>query len=212
MTFGSDEDTAKPSDITRWSRNSFDRWAAIADTSAGLALMTFWAVAEAIVWPIIPDVLLGLLVLTRPRHVGQALTAAIIGGAVGASLLYVLAWTWPTQAERILPHLPLAFEADVISVRERIAQDGAFAFLWQPISGIPLKVWAIVGATSGLPPVLALPIVILARAARMSLVALVGALLGARFANRIRDYWLVLLGIYMAVFVLGWFRTFPTGG
>ena len=212
MTFGPGEDTSEGSDIVRWSRRSFDRWAAIADSSAGWRLMAVWAIAEALVWPIIPDVLLGLLVIARPRRVAKTLTAAIVGSTVGAVLLYGLASSWPTQAERILPHLPLAFEADVISVRERIGQDGALAFLQQPISGIPFKVWAIVGATSGLPAVPALPIVILARAARMSLVALVVAVLGARFATRIRDYWLVLLAIYLTVFVLGWIRTFPTGG
>ena len=174
--------------------------------------MAVCAVAEAIVWPIIPDVLLGLLVIAQPPRVAKTLTAAIVGSAVGAALLWGLASTSPTEAERVLPHLPLAFEADVVSVRERIAQDGTFAFVRQPISGIPFKVWAIVGATSGLPPMPALAIVVLARAVRMSLVALVAAVLGTWFATRIRDYWLVLLAIYLAVFVLGWIRTFPTGG
>jgi membrane protein YqaA with SNARE-associated domain len=212
MTFSFDEDISKPSDIMRWSRRSFDRWAAIADSSVGWRLMAIWALAEALVWPIIPDVLLGLLVVIQPRRIARTLTAAIVGSAVGAALVWGLASTWPTEAERVLPHLPLAFEADVVSVRERIAQDGTFAFVRQPISGIPFKVWAIVGATSGLPPMPALAIVVLARAVRMSLVALVAAALGARFTSLIRDYWLVLLAIYLAVFVLGWIRTFPTGG
>jgi hypothetical protein len=212
MTFGAGESASGGSDVMRWSRRSFDRWAAIPDSSAGWRLMVVWAIAEALVWPIIPDVLLGLLVIARPHRVARTLTAAIVGSAVGAVLLYGLASSWPMLAERVLPHLPLAFEADIVSVRESIGQDGAFAFLRQPISGIPFKVWAIVGATSGLPPVPALPIVILARAIRMSLVSFVAAVLGAWFATRIRDYWLVFLAIYVTVFVVGWIRSFPTSG
>jgi membrane protein YqaA with SNARE-associated domain len=172
--------------------------------------MAVWAFAEAIVWPIIPDFLLAPLVIARPRRAPYILAACIAGSAIGAALIYGLAWTWAAEATRALPYLPLAFEADIADVRERIAHHGAFAFLWQPISGVPFKVWSIVAATSGVSPAMALPIAILARAARMTVIAVVCAPIGARFNRGIRDHWLILLALYVVVFALGWLRTFPS--
>jgi membrane protein YqaA with SNARE-associated domain len=174
--------------------------------------MATWSFAESMIWPIIPDFLLVLLVIVQPRRARYALAACIAGSAAGASLLYCLAWTFPEAATRVLPYVPLAFEADVVSVRERVSQNGAFAFLWQPISGIPFKVWGIVGATNGVPPILALPIAILARAARMVVIAVIATLVGARFKRRIRDSWLVGLSLYVLIFALAWILTFPSGG
>ena len=50
--------------------------------------MLVWAVAEALVWPIIPDVLLGLLVIARPHRGPKTLTAAIVGSAAA----FLLRW------------------------------------------------------------------------------------------------------------------------
>ena len=174
--------------------------------------MAVWSFAESIVWPVIPDFLLVLLAIGRPRRVQYSLAACIAGSAAGASLMYGLASSRPAEAALVIPYLPLAFEADIATVRERFAHDGALAFLTQPTSGIPFKVWAIVGATSGIPPLMAVPIAILARATRMSLVAIAAALLGARFGPVIRDNWLPLLVVYVVIFTLGWTRTFPSGG
>jgi membrane protein YqaA with SNARE-associated domain len=174
--------------------------------------MALWALAEAIVWPIIPDFLLVLIAIARPRRVHHSLAACIAGSAAGASVVYGLAWIWPAEAYQALPRLPLTFEADIADVHERIARDGAFAFVWQPISGIPFKVWGIVAAVSGVPPTIALPVAILARTARMTVVAVVASMLGARFNHAIRDHWLILMVVYVVIFAVGWVRTFPSAG
>jgi membrane protein YqaA with SNARE-associated domain len=173
--------------------------------------MFVWAFLESIVWPVIPDVLLILLVVSRPGRAHHTLAACIVGSALGAALLYGLAWSFPAEASRALPYLPLAFEVDIQAVQARIARDGAFALLGQPVSGIPFKVWGIVSATSGVPPVFALPIAIVARAFRMTAFAILTGLLGARFEHAIRNYWLVVLPLYLAIFLVGWIRTFPSG-
>lgn len=198
--------------FTRYSQRWFERWAAFCNRPASLILMAIWAFAESIVWPIIPDFLLVLLAIGRPRGAPYSLAACVAGSAVGAVLLYGFSWARPADAARFLPYIPLVFEADVTSVRERIAQDGSAAFLGQPVSGIPFKVWAIVSATSGIPPFMALPVAVLARAARMTVMALLAAILGAQFGRFIRDRWLWFLLIYLSIFVFGWVRTFPSGG
>ncbi|MGE4606957.1 MAG: hypothetical protein AAEJ52_09475, partial [Myxococcota bacterium] len=40
------------------SRAAFDRWEGFARSRAGLSVLFVWALAEATVWPIIPDALL----------------------------------------------------------------------------------------------------------------------------------------------------------
>ena len=101
------------------------------------------------------------------------------------------------------------FQEDIASVEQRIQRDGPSAYLWQPISGIPFKVWGIMGAVNGLPAEITLPIAIFARSARMAIVALVGMLMRHRFATFMRDRFMILVGLYIIVFVLGLIKTLP---
>jgi len=174
--------------------------------------MAIWSFAEAIVWPIIPDFLLFPMVVGRSSGAGRPLAACIAGSAIGATILYGAASARPTEALRILPHLPLVFAEDIASVERRIERDGPIAYLWQPISGIPFKVWGVMGAVNSLPPEIALPIVIVARSARMVVLALVGILVGRGFSPFIRDRFVILVGLYVIIVVLGWIETLPNVG
>lgn len=194
------------------SQRAFDRWSAFCSRRAALALMFCWSFAESLVWPLIPDVLLIPLVFGRPDRYRQSLATCIAGSMLGAVTLFSLATACPDQAAAILPHLPLIFEADIASVYQRIEQDGMSAFLKQPVSGIPFKVWGIVGAVSGLSPWTVLPVVLLARATRMAVLTALAVFLGTRFQSRVRNHWLIFVAIYVIVFVAGWIRTFPSAG
>jgi 1-acyl-sn-glycerol-3-phosphate acyltransferase len=203
----------KPIDRTETrAQEAFDRWAAFCGKPAAHILMAIWSFAEAIVWPIIPDFLLFPMVVGRSSGAGRPLAACIAGSAIGATILYGAASARPTEALRILPHLPLVFAEDIASVERRIERDGPIAYLWQPISGIPFKVWGVMGAVNSLPPEIALPIVIVARSARMVVLALVGILIGRGFAPFIRDRFIILVGLYVIIFVLGWIKTLPNVG
>jgi hypothetical protein len=92
------------------------------------------------------------------------------------------------------------------TARQQFAAHGAAALWVQPWSGVPFKVWAIVGGVRGIAPWPAVPIFIVARALRMTIVATLARLLAARYANFARDYFLVLAAAYLLVFSYGWRR------
>ena len=54
---------------------------------AVLAILLIWGLGEAVVLPIVPDVLLGLMALATPAALGLPLAAAIVGAIVGAVVL-----------------------------------------------------------------------------------------------------------------------------
>jgi len=203
----------KPIDRTETrAQATFDHWAAFCGKPSAQVLMATWSFAEAVVWPIIPDFLLLPMVIGRPRGAARLLAACIVGSGIGATILYGAASARPAEALRILPHLPLVFQEDIASVEQRLQRDGPLAYLWQPISGIPFKVWGIVGAANGVPTEIALPTVILARSARMAILALVGILISRGFAPFIRDRFIILVGLYVSVFLLGWIKTLSNVG
>jgi 1-acyl-sn-glycerol-3-phosphate acyltransferase len=173
--------------------------------------MALWSFLEALVWPIIPDFLLAALVIGRPKLAGSALIACIGGSAIGTAILYRATLARPADVMRLLRRLPFVFEADIESVAGRIERQGATAFVWQPISGIPSKVWAVVGAAKGLRTRDVLPILTASRAVRMALIAILAELVGSRFSSSIRERFLLLLAFYTSVFVIGWARSMHRG-
>ena len=101
----------------------------------GVVTMFAWGVAEALAWPLIPDISLALLVFALPRR-WPALTAATIAGSVtGGAFGWVAAaggWHWP---------LPLTTARMHGAVDAWFAADGAQAMAQQPMSGVPYKVF-----------------------------------------------------------------------
>jgi hypothetical protein len=173
--------------------------------------MALWSFLEALVWPIIPDFLLAALVIGSPKVAASALAACVGGSAMGTAILYRVALARPAEVMGLLRRLPFVFEADIESVGERIEGQGAGAFVWQPTSGIPSKVWAVLGASKGLRTRDVLPILMASRAVRMAVIAILAALVGARFTSRIRERFLLLLAIYISAFMVGWARSMHRG-
>jgi membrane protein YqaA with SNARE-associated domain len=73
-------------------RALFDRWERIASGRAATGIMFVWAVAEATVWPVIPDFLLVLIAAGNRRRFYVPLAAAVLGSAVGGSAIFLLAY------------------------------------------------------------------------------------------------------------------------
>jgi membrane protein YqaA with SNARE-associated domain len=166
--------------------------------------MFTWAVAEATVWPFIPDVLLAPMAAANRRRFYVPLLAAIAGMAAGGCALYLLAYWDGDAAMRFLERVPLVSERQIEEVQRRLSRDGVPAFLVQPWSGVPFKVWAVVGGGLGLSPWQAIPTFIVARALRMTVVALLARALGARFAEFLRDHSLLVAALYIVLFLAGW--------
>ena len=185
------------------SRAVADRWERFASGRGAVALMFSWAFAEATISPLIPDVLLAPLAAGNRRRFHVPLTASAAGSAAGGVLMFLFASRSPRRATTLLDRLPLVHERHVEKARRQLARRGAGAFLVQPWSGVPFKVWAVVAGSEGISPRRAIPLSIAARSARMSVFAAAAAFLAGRFARPLRDFSLVVAALYVALFVYG---------
>ena len=199
-------DTATIDPLRRASRRSFDGWTRFASGRAATALMFAWAMAEATVWPIIPDALLAPLMVGNRRRFHAPLVAATAGMALGGGISYGIAFRDPRFARAVLRRLPLTPAPHLDIARRHLARHGVAAFLYQPWSGVGLKIWAVAGAELGLPPGRAILAFVVGRSLRMAITAVVTRLV-ARYLNGVmRDFFLPLLAGYLAVFLYGWLR------
>ncbi len=188
-------------------RKLFDLWEGFATTGWAAALMFVWAFAEAIFWPVIPDFLLVLIVAGNRKRFYVPLAAALAGSAFGVSLLYSLGYWFPVQGGDVLHALPLVSESQIQRVSLAVSEDGLGALWQQPWSGIPLKVWALVGAIQGIQPQLAIPVFIMTRALRMALIATLTGVVVGFCKPFVRDLSLFVLGTYLILFFYGWWQS-----
>ncbi|HTE83597.1 MAG TPA: hypothetical protein VK821_02605, partial [Dehalococcoidia bacterium] len=131
--------------------------------------------------------------------------AAIAGAVIGGTLLYLFAFWAPSQATAYLAHLPLTGHGSV-EVHQKFAEHGAAAFVYQPLSGIPFKVWAIAGGSEGIKPWQSIPIFVVARGLRMTVFATIARVAAGLFSGFFREFSLFLLAIYLVLFFYGWWQ------
>lgn len=170
----------------------------------GVLLLTVWAFAEATVWPLIPDLLLAGMCLAVPRLAPRLVAATTLGSAVGGAAALSLGRAgigWPLWAVTA----PMQTGAATA-----VASDGALAVLRQPLSGIPYKAFNAAAVHADVDVFAWVGGTVVARGARMAVVALVAATAGRLlWSGRLADGWAprlhalaVLVGL--GVFVLGW--------
>jgi membrane protein YqaA with SNARE-associated domain len=210
---GSSGGSGSSADLRQLCRNVYDGWARFSSTRAGLLLMFTWAVAEATIWPLIPDFLLMPMVLTLAaanyRRFFLPLAACVTGAALGGIILYLLANSYPEAMLNFVGHLPLVSDRQVALAQSYLKDYGVAAYLYQPWSGAPFKVWGVVGASLRLDPVLVIPVFIVGRAFRMTILAILAALaglFGGKFSGFLRDYSLFVAAIYVVLFLFGWWQ------
>jgi 1-acyl-sn-glycerol-3-phosphate acyltransferase len=187
-------------------RAAYDRWAGLASSRAGLLLMFGWAVCEAIFWPIIPDFLLVPMQIVNKRRPYLLTIAAIAGAALGGTVLYLVAFVVPGAMLTFVSHLPLVSGQQMLEVHTRLAASGVSGYFAQPWSGIPFKVWGVVGGAVGISPWQAIPAFIVARSIRMCIFSAAARLLGMWLRPFLRDYSLFVALIYAVLFFLGWWQ------
>lgn len=111
------------------------RIAAVAATYVGMLIVAVWAFAEALIFPVLPEVALAIACVAAPRAgVRLSLIAAassVLGGAAGYEL----------AAHGIVLPQPLTTGRMHSFVAGQTAREGAAAVRHQPFSGIPFKVY-----------------------------------------------------------------------
>ena len=199
----------RPEPQTTW----FERARDLARSPAGLWVAFGWGVAEALWFPIVPDVPVVLLAAAAPSRVLVLAGAALAGSSAGGVAAYTLGATGAGAG--ILGHAPLVTDRMVAHAEAQLSGDGARVFLGQPWSGVPFKVFGYQAADAG---VSFGPFVLLSAAGRGARILAAGAVFAAAFAplHRLRPRvaaWLyapfalafaVLFGIGLARVISVW--------
>lgn len=121
------------------------RMAALALSPRGPLLVAAWAFAEALSWPLVPELAVCLLVLAAPRAGVRLSVAAAVGSVIGG----VLAWQLAV-ADVAVP-APLTTPRMHAVASGQLASQGAAALEHQPWSGIPYKVYAAAAGSTRVP-------------------------------------------------------------
>ncbi|MGW6458258.1 lysophospholipid acyltransferase family protein [Streptomyces sp. NPDC055078] len=181
------------------------RWvAARAVTGRGLLIAFVWAFAEALSWPLMPELLLGIVCVTVPSAALRLTVAALAGSLVGSLLALRLA-----GAGVELP-APLTTDRMRAEARHELTLRGADAVADQPWNGIPFKVYAAQAGQADIPAGDWLASSALARGSRTVTVGLGFAALGwllRRYRRFYVPYLVVLCGGFAAglsLIVAGW--------
>ncbi|MFJ4898696.1 lysophospholipid acyltransferase family protein [Streptomyces sp. NPDC088727] len=180
------------------------RVAAVVTSRWGLPLAFCWAFAEALSWPLMPELLLGAVCVAAPRAALKMSLGALAGSLAGGLLALQLA-----SAGVQLP-APLTTDRMRAEVRHELALEGASAVRHQPWNGIPFKVYGAAAGRAGVPAAEWLGASAAARGSRTLTVGLGLAGFGLLLRRHRRHYgrFLVLLGggfaVGLSLIVHGW--------
>jgi membrane protein YqaA with SNARE-associated domain len=171
-------------------------------------LVAMWACAEALAWPVVPDLLILPLVLAAPRRCVRFVLAAIAGVVVGG--IAAMSIGGSGVGPEAIGSLPLVTERMVSEASSALGEDGATGVLQQPLSGIPYKAFAYEAGLRGVNACSFILLSALARGLRFVAVACIGALLAALAGRAIERAFPVLLTAYLSGFAVGLARVVQT--
>jgi membrane protein YqaA with SNARE-associated domain len=110
--------------------------------TGGVGLL--WGFAEATVFFIVPDVLLGAVALFAPRAAPRVLAFTLAGALAGGALTYgVASELRPSQSEAVLDGVPTVKETAIDRVEREMRDDGPRSIVYGPLRmGTPYKLYA----------------------------------------------------------------------
>ena len=172
----------------------------VASAPIGWRLVAVWALAEAIVFPVVPDVLLCLLVLAAPRRVAILFLAVLAGALAGSLILYAFAVVAPEAARSMVLAVPGVRPEMLAQATVRLAGGDPLGMAgFGP--GTPLKVDTVAWAMgSGGPVGLALGVVV-NRVTRIGPVVLVAFAVGRLAPDALRRWQWPVIAVYVAAWL-----------
>lgn len=172
-----------------------------AGRSAAVALIGAWAAAEAVVFPIVPDVGLGLLVLAAPLRALRLFGAVVVGAVAGTVVLGIFATQAPEAARAVLLSIP-GIDPETLAGADRVlARDGLAGF-GQFGPGAPLKVYTVEWLARGGDVVEVLVGAVLNRITRVGPSLVFAAAIGYVAAPWLRRHSNVVFVVYAAFWLL----------
>jgi membrane protein YqaA with SNARE-associated domain len=174
--------------------------ARFANGRGGPLALFLWAAAEAVALPVIPDVLLGLLVLAAPRRLPILFAALCLGSLAGSLLLYGLTVADPEAVRHLLLGLPAIDEPMLAAASATVASGNPMCLLLFG-AGTPLKVYTFAWANAAVSPTGFLPAVVLNRISRIGPLAVAQAGLGALAPDFLRRHERLVIAVYVAAYL-----------
>jgi hypothetical protein len=173
----------------------------VATQPVGWWLVAVWAFGEAIWLPVVPDVLLGLLVLAAPRRAGALFLAVLAGSLLGSFVLYGIAIVSPDVAWTIVLGVP-GVRPEMLGQASQILAGGDPLPMAQFGPGTPLKVDTVAWALgSGGPVGLAIGVVV-NRVTRVGPVLLVTAAIGWLAPGTLRRWQWPVIAVYAGLWIV----------
>ena len=166
-----------------------------------LVVLFFWSVAEAMLWPLIPDAALAATVFFAPDLAPVALPTVVLGSAIGGTIGITL-----LRSGRRYP-LPMVTGRMEVRVK-RWLEKGPVGLIYQPPTAVPYKAFVVEAARRNFSRSTWAALTVLFRGARMALVTL-AAFGAARLAESIAPEEViatkaVVAGVIAIIFLAGW--------
>jgi membrane protein YqaA with SNARE-associated domain len=168
-------------------------------------LVLLWSMAEATVWPLMPDAALVPLAAARPAEWWRLALLAAVGSAVGGAISYAVGRV--ARLGCLLGLLPMVRPAMVTAADAWLTREGASAVRRQPLSSLPFKILALLAGARRVPLGPFLCWTIAARGARFLIASGLAALLARRFQPLVRRYPRALMLLWGILFLVGLRRT-----
>lgn len=119
------------------------RWVDRLEGIPGVALAFVWGLAEGTFFFVVPDVVITLAALVRPRRAWRHAIAAIAGAVLGGALLFNWAAKSPLSAQGAVARVPFVTTAMFARVHASYRAHGMGAVFRGPLTGTPYKIYAV---------------------------------------------------------------------
>ena len=119
-----------------------DAVARFANRRAAIGVMAAWGFGEALVLPIVPDVLLCLLAAAAPRRALALFGWVVVGAMAGSMALAALAIQQPATAADLVLHVP-AIDRPMLNAATEATAGGDPLSMAHFGPGTPLKVYTV---------------------------------------------------------------------
>jgi hypothetical protein len=180
---------------------TFERLERFAATRQAAVLIGGWGMAEAIAFPVVPDVALYLLAMAAPKRAARLFAAAIVGALAGSAVLAGLTTVDPGAARSLLFAIP-GISPQMLQAAERAFAGGDVLGFVGFGPGTPVKVFIVAWILTGGSPLLLAVGVVVNRLTRMGPGVLVTAMIGALAPGFLRRHERLVLAIYVGLWVV----------
>ncbi|HEY0784119.1 MAG TPA: hypothetical protein VGE98_16800 [Thermoanaerobaculia bacterium] len=119
--------------------------------AGGWSLLAFtWGLAEATLFFVVPDVLLTVVGVWRPRHLLRCCLWATAGATLGGAVVLLWASRGPQSATHLMLALPAISPELIDRVFSQLKSNGCWAPLLGAFTGVPYKLYALKAQAAGL--------------------------------------------------------------